>query len=79
LTPLERGLAARRAQTYYTQVQPNEFKRRRALASIRNYAKAELPRRGSANSLANSRNLRVLGYIRGGQFSSSTGASPQRM
>jgi len=78
LTPLERNIATRRAQTYYTHVQPNEFKKRRALAHIRNYATAQVPRRGSANSLANSRKLRVLGYLRHGQFSSSTGATRNR-
>jgi hypothetical protein len=76
LTPLERALATRRAQNFYTNIQPNEFKRARAVAHIRNYGRAEVPRRGSANSLRNSRKARILGYSRRGRFSSTSGAFP---
>lgn len=74
LTPIEQQLAAKRATNYYTNVKPNAFKLRRSLVHIRNYAQVQIPRRGSANSLANSGNLRVLGHINQGQFTSTTGA-----
>lgn len=75
LTQAEVALATKRAVSYYTKVQPNQFKMRRAVSHIRNYARAERPVRGSANSLARSRQLRILGYERGSGFESSTGAS----
>jgi hypothetical protein len=65
LTPLERNLAIRRAQAYSGY---NDFQRRRSVAYLRNYARAEIPRRGSANSLASSRTLRNLGTERGTAF-----------
>lgn len=66
LTSPEKALAIRRAMAYpgYT-----DFERRRSVAHIQNYARAELRRPGSNNSLAKSRQLRVLGYERGGRFS----------
>jgi len=78
LTPAEKNLAIKRAQHYYTAVKPNEFKMRRAVAHVRYYAKVQLPRRGSANSLAASRSQRVLGYERGGRFTSTSGATRNR-
>lgn len=65
LTPQERSIAIRRAQAYTGY---NDFQRRRSIAFLRSYARAELPRRGSANSLARSRVLRNLGTIRNGTF-----------
>src|SRR5574339_110686 len=62
LTPLEQRIAAERADRYYRTVQPNEFKRRRAIAHIRNYAQVQIPRRGSLNALSASNRLRTLGY-----------------
>ncbi len=61
----EKALAIRRALAYphYT-----DFQRRRSVAYLQHYAKAELRRPGSNNSLAKSRQLRVLGYERGGRF-----------
>jgi hypothetical protein len=58
LTPQERSLAIRRAEAYqgYT-----DFQRRRSVSYLRNYARAELRRPGSRNSLSNSRTLRILG------------------
>jgi hypothetical protein len=49
LTPQERNLAIKRALAYkgYTDLQ-----RRRSVAFIRNYARAEVPRRGSNNAEA---------------------------
>ena len=65
LTDAEKSLAIKRAAAHpYS----TDFQKRAAIAHIRYYARAEIPRRGSANSLKNSRTLRTLGYIRGGQF-----------
>lgn len=74
LSSSEQQVATRLANDYYTKVQPNEFKRRRAVAHIQNYARAVRPGRGSSNSLAASRRLRTLGFERGGGFSSASGA-----
>lgn len=74
LTEGERSLAIARANNYYTNIQPNEFKRRRALAHLRNYARVELPRRSSANALHNSRNLRQLGVEHRGRFTGVNGS-----
>lgn len=65
LTTPERHLAIKRALAYqgYT-----DFERRRSVAHIQNYARAEIRRRGSANSLARSRTLRQLGTERDRQF-----------
>lgn len=65
LTPLERNLAIRRAQAYQGY---NDFQRKRSVAYLRNYARAEVPRRGSANAIGRSRTLRRLGIERGGVF-----------
>lgn len=65
LTSQERALAIRRAQAYPYR---SSFERRRAVAHLQNYARAEIRRRGSNNSLSRSRALRVLGYERGGRF-----------
>jgi len=65
LTPLERNLAIRRAEAFSGY---NDYQRRRSVAFLRNYARAELRRPGSANSLARSRTLRNLGVIRNGSF-----------
>lgn len=65
LTPLERNLAIRRALAYQGY---SDFARRRSVAYLQNYARAELRRPGSANNLARSRTLRVLGIERGGRF-----------
>lgn len=78
LTPLERNIATRRSEHYYTKIAPNDFKRRRSLAHLRNYAQVQLLKRGSANSLQHSRSLRLLGSINGGRFTSSSGAFPNR-
>ncbi len=72
LTPLERNLAVRRAVAYQGY---SDFARRRSVAYLRNYAKAELPRRGSANALVRSRTLRNLGSERGGSFTPRTDAT----
>jgi hypothetical protein len=65
LTPLERGLAIRRAQTFYAN---DPFKARQVTAHIQNYARAEVRRKGSLNSLSKSRTLRHLGTIKGRDF-----------
>jgi len=65
LTPLEKGLAIRRAQTYYSN---DPFRAAQVTAHIRNYGRAEVHRKGSANSLVRSRTLRNLGVIRGRDF-----------
>lgn len=71
LTPLERNLAIRRAQAYSGY---NDFQRRRSVAYLQHYARAEIRRRGSANSLSRSRTLRVLGTERNGAFRARTDA-----
>lgn len=68
LTAAEQQLAIARANRFYTTVHPNEFKRRRSVAHIRNYATVQIARRGSANSLGRSNALRTLGYERHGKF-----------
>src|SRR5689334_10126016 len=65
LTGRERALAVKRALAYQGY---SDFERRRSVAYIQNYARAELRRPGSNNSLARSRRLRRLGSIRGNQF-----------
>lgn len=75
LSASEAAVATRRANDYYTRVQPNEFKRRRAIAHIANYATAVRPSRGSLNALERSRKLRILGFERMGRFTSQTGAT----
>ncbi len=65
LTPSEKLLAIKRANAYYGQ---SSFSGRRATAHIRNYAKVQLPRRGSNNSLSSSRTARVLGTLQGRKF-----------
>lgn len=65
LTPTEKLLAIKRANAFYG---ADSFAGRRAVAHIRNYARAEVPRRGSANALKASRTLRVLGTIKGRKF-----------
>jgi HK97 gp10 family phage protein len=75
LTPVEQRIATSRAEHYYRQVKPNEFKRRRAVAHIKNYASVQIPRRGSLNALAASNKLRTLGIERNGRFSSISGAT----
>lgn len=62
LTPEEKQLAIERAQNYYTKVDPDEFKRRRAIGHIRNYATAVVPRRGSVNAPRASHAARQIGY-----------------
>lgn len=71
LTNTERNLAIRRATAYSGY---NDFQRRRSVAYLRSYARAEVPRRGSANSLSRSRTLRNLGTERGGAFTARTDA-----
>jgi HK97 gp10 family phage protein len=61
LTSKERHLAIKRAQAYQGY---NDFQRRRSVAYLRSYARAEVPRRGSLNALAQSRTLRNLGTER---------------
>jgi HK97 gp10 family phage protein len=75
LTDAEKSLAIARAEHYYTQVKPNDFKRRRAVAHIKFYAQVASQRPGSANALSRSRDLRHLGNIKGGKFTSQTGAT----
>jgi HK97 gp10 family phage protein len=64
LTGPERSLAVKRAMQFsgYT-----DFQRRRSVSYLKNYARAELRRPGSANSLARSRKLRNLGPVSGAQ------------
>lgn len=71
LTTPERNLAIKRAMAYqgYT-----DFERRRSVAHLRYYARAELRRPGSANSLSRSRKLRMLGVEKGGRFTPATDA-----
>lgn len=68
LTPIEQRIATARAEHYYRNVNPNEFKRRRAVAHIRNYASVSSPSRGSLNALNRSNRLRTLGIERLGRF-----------
>lgn len=75
LTGPEKSLAIRRAESYKGY---NDYQRRRSVAYLRNYARAELPRRGSNNSLARSRTLRNLGTIRGGSFQPRVDAVSRR-
>lgn len=75
LTDAERKQAIDRAEKFYSN---DEFRRRRAVAHLRYYARVQLPRRGSANSLAASRSTRILGRIVGGRFQSTSGAFPNR-
>jgi HK97 gp10 family phage protein len=79
LTEDEKALAITRAVRYYSDVQPDDFKKRRAVAHIRYYARVRLPSNKSANTLANSKGLRYLGVIRKGRFSSPSGAAKSRM
>ena len=72
LTNPERTLAIARSVNYYTNVKPDQFALRRSVAHIQNYARAEVPRRGSANSASRSRKVRILGVERGGRFFSSS-------
>lgn len=65
LTPAEKMLAIKRANAYYGS---GSFEGRRAVAHIRNYAKVEIPRKSSANSLTRSGRLRVLGIQYGQRF-----------
>jgi HK97 gp10 family phage protein len=65
LTPIERNLAIRRAEAYSGY---NDYQRRRSVAYLRNYARAELRRPGSLNSLSKSRKLRILGTDAGNGF-----------
>lgn len=67
LTGAEKALAIKRANAYYLG-RGDTFGARRAVAHIRNYARVQLPRRGSNNSLVASRTKRILGYQRGRQF-----------
>lgn len=71
LSTQERAAAIRLANAYYNAREPGGFRHRRAVANYRNYAQAVIPRRGSANSLANSRRLRILGHHQGGSFRSA--------
>ena len=75
LTPAEKNLATARANRYYGSVRPDEFRRRRAVAHIQNYARVQIARPGSANALARTRQLRFLGIESGGRFTSVSGAS----
>ena len=75
LTEAEKNLAIKRAMAFpYS----TDFQKRAAVAHIRYYARAEIPRRGSANSLKNSRTLRTLGYLREGKFSPRVDAVASR-
>lgn len=65
LTTPERNLAIKRAMAYQGY---SDFERRRSVAHLRNYARVELRRPGSNNSLTRSRQLRLLGTERGGGF-----------
>jgi hypothetical protein len=64
LTGPERALAIKRAQAYQGY---DDFQRRRSVSYLRNYARAELRRPGSANNLSRSRKLRNLGPVSGSQ------------
>lgn len=65
LSALEVSIATRRANAFYAQ---DEFRRRRAVAHIRNYATVASARRGSTNAAGASRAARLLGYERNGRF-----------
>ena len=65
LTSPEKALAIRRVMAYGAY---SDFQKRRVASHITHYGRAEIRRPGSANSLARSRQLRVLGFSRGGQF-----------
>ena len=78
LTPAEKALATQRANNFYGRVAPDDFKRRRAVAYIRNYARVQIARPGSANSVGRSRELRFLGIESRGRFTSVSGASRLR-
>ena len=65
LTSAEKLLAIKRANAYYGS---GTFEARRAVAHIRNYAKVQVPRHGSANAPEASRTARLLGTQRGRQF-----------
>jgi hypothetical protein len=73
----QRALAIRRANAYYG---PGGFKARLSQLSAKqrakarfNYSHAEVSRKGSMNSLAASRQLRLLGIERNGRFTSPSG------
>ena len=74
LTQAEKSQAIARANNYYGKINPNDFKRRRAVAYIQNYAQVQLRRPGSMNQLVRSRELRRLGIEKGGRFTSTSGA-----
>lgn len=78
LSGAEKQQAISRAMDYYTKVQPNEFKRRRAVAHIAHYAKVQLPRRGSTNAVGASTKMRHLGTEKNGRFTSASGSMPNR-
>ena len=67
----EKVLAIKRAMAYQGY---SDFQRRRSVAHIQHYARAELRRPGSANSLSRSRTLRLLGTESGGRFSARVDA-----
>ena len=72
LTSAEKLLAIKRANAYYG---TGTFEARRAVGHIRNYAKVQVPRKGSTNALSASRKLRVLGTTRGRRFTPRTDAT----
>jgi len=72
LSGSEKLLATKRANAYYGE---GSFTARRVTAHIRNYAKAQVPRRGSNNALSRSKTSRVLGVERGRQFIPRTDAT----
>jgi len=78
LTPTEKALATQRANNYYGHIAPDEFKRRRAVAHIANYARVQIARPSSANTLSRTRELRLLGTETSGRFTSTSGASRLR-
>lgn len=76
LTDAERTQAIDRAVTFYTKRgwKGDDFKMKRSIAHTRFYAKAQIPRRGSANSVGNSMQMRQLGIEKAGKFKSANGA-----
>jgi HK97 gp10 family phage protein len=72
LTGAEKVLAIKRANAYYG---TGTFEARRAVAHIRNYAKAQVPRHGSTNAPRASRTNRLLGSLRGNRFTARTDAT----